>query len=45
MGLWGYGLTFFILLAMMEAAANMNSNAPYWYEMLRNLVTQAMGRI
>jgi hypothetical protein len=45
MGLWGYGLTFFILLAMMEAAANMHSSAPYWYEMLRNFVTQAIGRV
>jgi hypothetical protein len=45
MGLWGYGLTFLILLAMMEAAANTHSSAPYWYEMLRNTVMQAMGRV
>lgn len=43
MGLWGYGLTFLILLAMMEIAANTQSSAPYWYEMLRNIVMQKIG--
>ncbi len=36
MGWWGYGLTFLIMLVIMEVAANTNTSSPYWYEMLRN---------
>lgn len=43
MGWWGYGLTFLIMLCIMEVAANTKASAPYWYEMLRNMVFQSIG--
>ncbi len=42
LGWWGYGLTFVILLAMMEIASGQGS-APYWYEMARNIILQSLG--
>lgn len=36
-GWWGYAGTAVITIAMMEIAANMSS-APYWYEIVRNIV-------
>lgn len=41
MGWWGYGLTFLIMIGVMEIAANTNASAPYWYEMIRNFVLHA----
>ena len=41
MGWWGYGLTFVIMLGIMEVAATMKASAPYWYEMLRNMIVPA----
>ena len=38
MGWWGYGLTFVIMLCIMEVAANTAASAPYWYEMLRTMI-------
>lgn len=41
MGWWGYGFTFLIMLGIMEIAATTKASAPYWYEMLRNMVVPA----
>lgn len=42
-GLWGWAGTIFIMLCMMEYAATTSGTAPYWYEILRNLVARITG--
>ena len=42
LGWWGYGLTFLVILGIMEIASGQGA-APYWYEMARNKAMQSLG--